>query len=272
MYSGSSPDTEQAFVGLVELGVKTVISVDGARPDVETARKHGLRYVHLPHGYDGINANLQLKLARAAESFPGAIYVHCHHGEHRGPVAAAVICMVQTGWSSEQAEAWLVAAGTATNYTGLYEVVRQFQKPTATQLAGISSDLPETEKVSGLVDAMVAIDERWDHLKAVRAAGYQTPEEHPDVKPANEAVILWEHYREAQRLPNAAHHGADFIKRLVAAEQEARKAERLLRSFAADAKPETRTHLDRIFEAIGKTCASCHKAYRDTKHTGVIGK
>jgi len=136
-----------------------------------------MRYVHLPHGYDGISTNLQLQLARAAETLPGPIYVHCHHGKHRGPAAAAIICMANNGWSSDQAETWLVAAGTATNYAGLYQVVRQFQKPTAAQLRSISSDFPETAKVSGLVDAMVDIDNRWDYLKAIRAAAYQTLKE-----------------------------------------------------------------------------------------------
>ena len=31
-----------------EVGYTTVLSVDGARPAVELAEKHGLRYVHIP--------------------------------------------------------------------------------------------------------------------------------------------------------------------------------------------------------------------------------
>jgi protein tyrosine phosphatase (PTP) superfamily phosphohydrolase (DUF442 family) len=263
VFSGSAPEGEEAFAALEKLGVKTIITVDGAKPDVETARKHGIRYVHLPHGYDGISTNLQLRLVKAAETLPGPIYVHCHHGKHRGPTAAAIICMASNGWNSTQAEAWLVAAGTATNYTGLYEVVREFHKPTMEQLRAVPAEFPETAKVSGLVDAMVDIDERWDHLKAVRAAGYQAPKEHPDIQPANEIVILWEHYREAQRLPDAAHHGTDFIDRLKVAETEAKEAERLLRLFAAGPKPELRAQLDKTFDAMSKTCAACHKAHRD---------
>jgi hypothetical protein len=34
------------------LGIKTVISVDDARPDVAAAEKHGVRNVYLPHGGD----------------------------------------------------------------------------------------------------------------------------------------------------------------------------------------------------------------------------
>lgn len=262
VYSGSTPEGDDGFAALQKLGVKTILSVDGSSPNVALAKKHGLRYVHLPHGYDGISTNLQLQLAKVAESLPGPIYVHCHHGKHRGPTAAAVICMTKDAWTSEQADAWLRAAGTSTNYPGLYDVVRHFKKPCADTVHALPSDFPAVAKVSGLVDAMVAIDEHWENLKAIRAAGYATPKNHPDLKPANEAVILWEHYREAQRLPEIA-NGKDLIARFKSAEDEAKNSERLLRDYAAGPKPDIRAQLDRSFDAMGKTCASCHKAFRD---------
>jgi hypothetical protein len=263
LFSGSTPEGEEAFAALAKLGVKTIITVDGAKPEVELARKHGLRYVHLPHGYDGINTHLQAQLAKAAQSLPGPFFVHCHHGKHRGPAAAAVICMANEVLTPLQAESWLVAAGTATNYTGLYDVVRKFHKPSPGELRALSPNFPETAKVSGLVDAMVGIDNRWDNLKAVRAAGYKAPKEHPDLQPANEAVILWEHYREAQRLPDTIRHGASLVEHFAMAETEVKEAERLLRLWAAEAKPDTRAQLDKAFEAMAKTCAACHKANRD---------
>lgn len=264
VYSGSTPEGEAGFQALAELGVKTILSVDGARPDTELARKHGLRYVHLPHGYDGIGASLQLLLSKAGQELPGPIYVHCHHGLHRGPTAAAIVCMAKESWNPAQAEAWLHAAGTATNYGGLYKTVREFKKPSAAALASLPADFPEAAKVSGLVDAMVAIDTSWDHLKAVHAAGYSAPPSHPDIHPASEAVILWEHYREAQRLSDAGQRGADFVERLEKAEAEAKNAERLLRAFASDSSSaDLRARLDRSFDAISTGCASCHKAHRD---------
>src|SRR5262245_36049218 len=62
--SGGLPDGDAGFAELEALGVKTVISVDGMTPDVEGARKHGLRYVHLPHGYDGIPSERGQELAK----------------------------------------------------------------------------------------------------------------------------------------------------------------------------------------------------------------
>src|SRR5436190_7225199 len=46
VYSGSTPEGEKAFAELKKRGIKTIISVDGAKPDVETAKKFDLRYVH----------------------------------------------------------------------------------------------------------------------------------------------------------------------------------------------------------------------------------
>jgi hypothetical protein len=116
---------------------------------------------------------------------------------------------------------------------------------------------------------MVAIDVRWDQLKAVRKAGYQKSKEHPDIEPAHEVVILWEHYREAQRLPGATQHGTRFIELLRAAEDEAKEAETLLRAFAAAPTPGTRGKLDKTFDSMAKTCSSCHKTYRDTANAKV---
>lgn len=262
-FSGSTPEGAEGFVALAKLGVKTILSVDGAKPDVATARKHGLRYVHLPLGYDGISTNLQLQLAKAGRELLGPIYVHCHHGKHRGAVAAAVICMTDQGWSKAQAEAFLVTAGTSTNYAGLYAVVREFQKPTNEQLNALPADFPETAEVSGLVESMVQIDERWEHLKAVRAAGYLTPSSHPDIQPANEAVILWEHYREARRLPDVIALGSDVVDRFKSAEAEAREAERLLRLFGSGGNADIKVQLNQTFDALAKSCSACHQAHRD---------
>ena len=266
VFAGSSPDDEAGFAELARMRIKTIISVDGGKPNVELAHKYGMRYVHIPHGYDGIHPNVQAQLVKAARLSPGANLVHCHHGLHRGPAAAAVICMANGGWSPAVGEQWLQAAGTGSNYGGLYQTVRQFQKPSDERLRALPSGFPEVAQVSGLVDAMVGIDERWDHLKAVRKAGYQKSKEHPDIEPAHEAVILWEHYREAQRLPDAAQHGAKFVDLLKTAEAEAKEAETLLRAFATAPTPDARAKLDKTFDVMARTCASCHKTYRDRKN------
>ena len=83
------------------------------------------------------------------------------------------------------------------------------------------------------------------------------------VNPEFLAVILWEHYREAQRLPEPVKHGANFLDQLKTAEDEVKEAEQLLRAFSLNPKPDARAQLDESFKKMGETCASCHKAYRD---------
>ena len=59
LISGGQPKGDAAFSQLAEMGVKTIVSVDGAKPDLELAKKHGLRYVHIPIGYDGVGAEAE---------------------------------------------------------------------------------------------------------------------------------------------------------------------------------------------------------------------
>ena len=263
LYSGSAPEGNAGFASLKALGIRTIISVDGTPPDVALAHENGLRYVHLPHGYDGISTNVQVQLIKAAQSLPGPIYIHCHHGLHRGPVAAAVICMGTDGWSPARAEAWLHNAGTATNYEGLFEAVRRFRRPSPAVLASLPPNFPETARLSGLVDAMVAIDQTWDRLKAVRKAGYQPPPDHLDLQPAHEARMLSEHFRETQRLSDSTRRGDEFLRHLRSSESAATAGEVLLgRWQEAPGEALARELGDRL-DTIGKACASCHKAYRD---------
>ena len=54
LVSGGLPESQEAFEELKRLGIKTIISVDGVKPNVQMAQAYGMRYVHIPHGYDGI--------------------------------------------------------------------------------------------------------------------------------------------------------------------------------------------------------------------------
>src|SRR5579871_6098058 len=42
-YSGSAPVGDAAFADLQKRGIKTIITVDGAKPDVDTAQRFGIR-------------------------------------------------------------------------------------------------------------------------------------------------------------------------------------------------------------------------------------
>jgi protein tyrosine phosphatase (PTP) superfamily phosphohydrolase (DUF442 family) len=265
LYSGSVPEGDAGFESLRRLGVQTVISVDGARPDVDRAHRHGMRYVHLPIGYDGVPAAQALRLARAVRDLDGPVYMHCHHGKHRGPAAAAAVhrCLDAT-CDAEAAVAELRRAGTDPRYAGLYASVRELKPPTPTELDTAPADFPDVADTGDLVKAMVAVDEHADNLKLARAAGWKTPPGHPDVDPAHEAVLLAELYREAGRLPDVAKRGEDFRRRLANAEDGTKRLEAVLRT-----ENEHRAVVIEAANAAWKTvehaCTSCHERFRDIR-------
>ena len=263
IYSGSQPEGDEGFAALRKLGVKTIISVDGTRPDVERAAKFQLRYVHIPHGYDGIPAETAARLTKAARTLEGPIFVHCHHGKHRGPAAVGVICQATAGWTPDQAVAWMKQAGTAAGYSGLYRANAEFRMPTAEALARIPDTFPSRAEVSGLVDAMVAIDHRWDNLKAVQKAGWRVPPSQPDLIPATEALLLQEAYRELLRDARAQAKGDTFLGLLRTAESDAKDLHALLRSRATPLDETALLRADALSKAAGQACAACHKKFRD---------
>ncbi|QEH39275.1 hypothetical protein OJF2_78900 (plasmid) [Aquisphaera giovannonii] len=263
LYSGGEPRGEEAFSALKALGVRTVISVDGAIPDVETARRFGIRYVHLPIGYDGVPRDQAVRIIKAARTLPGPAFVHCHHGKHRGPAAVAVCGLANEAWTREQALSWLEKAGTAPEYRGLYEAARGFAAPTAEELERAGTDFPERAKVPLLVDMMVRVDGRWDRLKAVQKAGFRAPAGHPDVDPSHEALQLAELFREAARLDEARHRGEGFVRELEAAGAHADSLSRALQGLADRPGDASRRAADSAFSAVSRDCTGCHVLHRD---------
>ncbi|MHC4820557.1 MAG: hypothetical protein ACYTDX_02405, partial [Planctomycetota bacterium] len=101
--TGGEPLTPAALERLAAMGVKVVLSVDGKAPDVETAKRLGMRYVHVPIQYSGISYAERVKIAKTFRELEGPFYVHCFHGKHRGPAAAALGRVVLDGCSREDA-------------------------------------------------------------------------------------------------------------------------------------------------------------------------
>lgn len=261
LLSGSVPEGDTGFQTLQKLGVKTIITVDGAKPEVDRAKKFGMRYVHLPIGYDGVPAEQGLKLAKAVRDLPGLIYMHCHHGKHRSPAAAVVVklCLDEKCTVTTALEL-MKQAGTDPKYIGLYASPRELRRPTSTELDKISSDFPEATPTGNLVQKMVEIDERWEHLKVIQKAGWLTPKDHADLDPPHEAMLLWEHYVELGRLPEMRNRPVAFQKMLKEAETEAKNLEKALRMEAGPART---TAADKFFKASQASCTGCHAQYRD---------
>ena len=175
VYSGGTPEGAPAFQELQTLGVQTVISVDGAKPDVATARQFGLRYVHLPHGYDGIPPRRAAELAKAVQDLPGRIYIHCHHGQHRSPAAATVACIVAGMVDPAAAESILQLAGTSPEYRGLFRSTTEAVPADPEFLKRLQVDFRETVELPPLAESMVTIERIHDRLIVLANNRWRVP-------------------------------------------------------------------------------------------------
>ncbi len=262
--SGGEPDGEAAFAALKALGVRIIISVDGAKPNLALAEKHGLRYVHLPHGYDGVSDERARELAKAVRDLPGPVYIHCHHGKHRSPAAAAVACIATGLLSSDRALTVLQTAGTSENYRGLYQSVRSTQRIDDNSLDALAADFPAQAKIPPIADAMVQIEHAHDHLKAFAESRWQPLPRQPDLDAAHEALLLKEHYVELARTPAAQKMPPAFRNLLAEAEASAAALEDSLRKWHKAEQPgPPPASLSTILTSITKNCTTCHQQFRD---------
>jgi protein tyrosine phosphatase (PTP) superfamily phosphohydrolase (DUF442 family) len=255
--SGAQPQGDAGFEALRALGVKTIISVDGAKPDVERAKRFGMRYVHLPIGYDGVSETDGKAIAKALVELPGPIYVHCHHGKHRSAAAVAVACVYNGMLPPQRAEDVLRTFGTGVNYKGLWSDTRNARPFESAELKGLEVEFVETAKIPELAEAMVKVDFHWEHLKSIRKSGWQAPADHPDLDPAHEALQVQEHLTEIARTPETQARPASYRRVLADAEQGASQ----LRDLLAD--PADRAAAEAAFSRVAATCTSCHADHRD---------
>lgn len=252
VYSGGEPHGEEAFASLQKLGVKTIVSVDGAKPDVEMAKKYGLRYVHVPFGYDGVPDDARLGLVAVSREAEFPVYVHCHHGKHRGPAGAAILCMANGQTDAAGGKKILELAGTSPDYPGLWRDVEAFRPPEG------GAKLPalvEVAKVDSLASAMSALDRHWDHLKLGEKAGWKTPPDHPDLVPLREALLVREGFHESLR--GLKEGQPDQLKQwLTEAEGVAGEIETALRAGRAES-------LSTAMKRLDQSCKACHQKYRN---------
>lgn len=254
--SGGLPDGKQGFAELQALGVRTVVSVDGARPDVELAKTYGLKYVHLPHGYDGISRERALELAKVVRDMPGPVYIHCHHGKHRSPAAAAAGCVTAGLVPSSAAVGILKTAGTNPQYRGLYEAAAQAVAAPPQSLTELKAEFPEIAKLPPLAEAMVEIEHRFDALKKLEAAGWKAADQANGGTAVQQALLLQELYKELLRQEDIQREPAGFRKHL-------REGEQATTALHAALEKSQFAEAATALKVVNKNCVACHATYRD---------
>lgn len=256
MYSGGVPEGREGLATLAAMGVKTIVSVDGATPDVATAEALGMRYVHLPISYNGVPEDRQKELAQAISSLPGPVYMHCHHGKHRSASALASAMVCAGKMTPEQAEERMKVSGTSKDYAGLWTSVRTAHALPVSELKADASKFPSIAKVSGMVASMSEIDLVFDNVKAAKAADWGVPKDHPDLVPTKETGRLAKIFAQFAKDPESLSHPADYQAILTKSVEASAALDAALRSGDKDAAT-------KHFDVIGKSCKECHKSYRD---------
>lgn len=256
--SGSGPAMQEDFAQLAESGIKTIVSVDGAKPHVELAAQHGLRYVHIPIGYDGLSRDAQLMLTRVARESEGPIYVHCHHGKHRGPAAAAIVCMAEGSADHARSVEILKLAGTSEKYRGLWRDVAGFTPPAPDETL---PELVEVAQVSDLVHAMSQIDFAFDNLAVLQAHRWQSPQAHPDITAAGEFTLLVEGFRESERFATGDDHPPAMNQRAM--KQQLGESLDFARRAETAAAQKNYSLAESLLTQLRTRCATCHEQYRN---------
>ncbi len=90
LYSGSAPEGEASFAALRKLGHP--IGHFRGRRQTGSGAGQEIRPPLRPHPFRLRRAprSQVVLVAKAVKELPGPLYIHCHHGKHRGPTAAAL--------------------------------------------------------------------------------------------------------------------------------------------------------------------------------------
>ena len=233
LYSGSRPEIAQDYEELRRLGIRTIVSVDGAVPQVEMARESGIRTVHLPLGYDGVSHQAQAALAQVIKTCESPIYIHCHHGKHRGPAAAAICGILTEAINRTESLQFLSAAGTSQDYAGLWQSVKDFNPQQKWEPVELKESIPPV----GLNARMVTLEKRYQRLK----------QESNSLKSSERdrlVSLLQQDFKEAARLELA---DQELSRQL----EETSNLIQILKTNAANR-----------FEVVEKNCQACHAEKR----------
>lgn len=258
VYCGAVPEGAEGFDTLVAMGVRTVLTVDGSMPDVGLAKAKGLRYVHLPITYDGMEPARELEVARALRDLPGPIYVHCHHGKHRSAAATATALVLLGKMTPDEAVAKMRVSGTSPSYPGLYANAREARPADAAKLSAAGNAFPECVPPSTVVSGMVEIDRLHDLLTSMGREDWHPPTSQPGLPPAAIAGQLADHFRILLDRPEVRDGPEDFGRLMTNANRQASTLETLLAD--PDATPAARSAQ---LKRVSQSCLDCHAPYRD---------
>ena len=259
LFSGGKPEGELGFNSLRELQVATVLCVDGLAPDVETARKFGIKSIHIPLKYNSPTRAQVLDLCTAymMHTSQGNVYIHCHHGKHRSASAAALISIALELSTAAEMKEKMRISGTSLHYKGLWDAVDGQQGIDVTEIIKNKKVFPEAVKPSGITEQMIDIDEALDRLLLAKKTNWITPETHPDLAPTADAGVIAETFRSMLFDDDPQFSQEGYTDQTHTAFLEASRLEEILKTDSIDVEL-FNEHVLRV----ERTCVQCHERWR----------
>ncbi len=248
LYSGAEPSDRAAFEELESMGIRTLISVDAIAPNASLAGEYNIRVIHLPISYGGISDQRIKEIAFAIQSSFKPVYVHCHLGKHRGPAAICAGAIALGMITHEEANAFMIQAGTSGSYPGLWSAVEGVEKMATIEPMALSEHMP-TRTIS---KTMSKIGKQASVLDEIVYQELDTPRDAPTQSPAAYAAEIHNLFRTLETNDEAKEYGQEFMDDLEHAIQAASALETALGNnddagLAMDA-----------MDALNNSCSRCH--------------
>ena len=249
---------------LAALDVQCIqISVDGATPDHELAAEFGMRYVHVPIRYSGIEQGELTALTKTFRELEGPFFVHCFHGKHRGPAAAAVgrltLDSVDRRVALAEMRQW---SGTSEKYDGLYSAVAFAELPDPATTSRFEFDFPAAHAFDGFREAMVHMAREHDVLIALADRGWEAHPDHPDWDGRNAATKLADILAQTHTMQEVLDEDSEYQGWLVSSEQMSRQIADLL-GRVDQGDREAAAPAAKLVGELKNTCNRCHSGYRN---------
>jgi len=256
IWTGGEPQGMAGLEALQKLGVRTLINVDGAHPNAEGAEGLGMRYVHIPMDYADVEMISLLSILRVVSELEGSFYFHCHHGKHRGPVAAALAWRMVDGVSANKALKVLHLAGTSSTYPGLWKAVKEWTPLPATVAL---PPLFAKAEVEDFKANMATIDRTWDRLQLLQRAGWGEVKDHPDLDAATASSIFAQYFTGAMEMAKDSQEYQAETRLLDYLEEVVNQSKELRQYILED----NLQAADSTLTSIKQSCKECHRVYRN---------
>ncbi len=253
---GGVPEGDEGFETLAAIGIKTVISVDGATPDLKRSGTLAIRYVHLPIGYDTITIARQQQLAQAISNLESPIYMHCHHGKHRSGAGLATALVRSGRMTIEAVSARMHVSGTSPSYAGLWQAVRDAEPLGKEQLRADPASFPSITEVTGLVGVMAEIDQVIDLVRQSHEAKWRAPDDHPDLVAEKETQRLSELFKSLLSDEESLAHPAEYQRFLNNSIKVSERLDQAVRGQNA-------IQAAQMLSTLATSCKTCHRTYRN---------